>query len=104
VLGNGNFTVAGTFEASHATITLGGNGGTQSIQSGRLIVSQLLGSGNGGVGFRFSGSISNAAGCNYWTDALTGTPSGGSAQPGHVRFESACNSGSPTSIISFAYA
>jgi hypothetical protein len=98
-----NFTVAGTLEASHSTLNMAGNGGNQSFQGGRLIVSQLTGSGNGGVGLGFGGSIANSSGCNYWNDVLTGTLAGGSSLGGHVRFESACNSGSPTSIINFAY-
>jgi hypothetical protein len=101
--GNGNYTVAGTFEASHATITMGGNGGSQSFQSGRLIVSQLTGNGNGGAGLGFSGNLANSTGCNYWNDTLSGTPASGMAQPAHVRFESACNSDGPSSIINFAY-
>jgi hypothetical protein len=101
--GNGNFTVAGTFEGSHTTLNMAGNGGNQSFQGGRLIVSQLTGSGNGGVGLGFGGSIANSSGCNYWNDGLTGTLASGSSLGSHVRFESACNSGSATSIINFAY-
>lgn len=101
--GNGNFTVAGTFEASHTTLNMGGNGGTQSFQTGRLIVSQLTGGGNGGAGLGFGGAIANSTGCNYWNDGLTGRLASGSSLGGHVRFESACNSGTPTSIINFAY-
>jgi hypothetical protein len=100
--GNGNFTVAGTFEASHATLNLVGNGGNQSFQAGRLIVSQLTGSGNGGVALGFGGTIISTS-CSYWNDGLTGTLVSGSSLPGHVRFETACNSGSPTSIVNFAY-
>ena len=99
--GNGSFFVSGTFEASHAILDMKGNGGTQSFQSGRLIISEILGNGNGGAGLGFGGTV-NSSGCNYWNDLLTGTV-GGSSQVGHVRFETACNAGSPTSIISFAY-
>lgn len=100
--GNGNFTVAGTFEASHTILSMGGNGGTQSFESGRLIVSEIQGNGNGGAGLGFGGTV-NAAGCNYWTDALSGKLASGATRTAHVRFETACNAGSPTSIIGFAY-
>jgi hypothetical protein len=100
--GTGNFTVAGTFEASHAVLSMGGSGGTQSFQSGRLIVSEIHGNGNGGADLGFGGTV-NASGCNYWNDALTGTLANGSALAARVRFETACNSGSPTSIMGFAY-
>jgi hypothetical protein len=100
--GNGNDQVAGTFEASHMTIDLQGNGGANSFQSGRLIVSQLTGMGNGGAGLGFGGAI-NSSGCNFWNDSLTGTLASGSSLAAHVRFETDCNSGSPTMIIGFAY-
>ena len=100
--GNGNQEVSGTFEASHATLDMGGNGGKQAFQSGRLIVSELTGSGNGGAGLGFSGTVPNATGCNYWNDSVAGTEAGGSSQAGHVRFETGCNSGKPTTIIEFA--
>jgi len=106
--GNGNFAVAGTFEASHAILSMGGNGGAQSFQSGRLIISQIQGNGNGGAGLGFGGAVT-ATGCTYWNDTLTGTPanSGSSGVPpplgAHVRFESACNSGTGASVINFAY-
>jgi hypothetical protein len=101
--GNGNFTVAGTFEASHTTLSPTGNGGNQSFQSGRLIVSQLLEVGNGGIGLGFGGSIPNSSGCNYWSDGLSGFPASGSSLPGDVRFETACNSGTPAWMVNFAY-
>jgi hypothetical protein len=101
--GNGAFFVAGTVEASHAVLSLKGNGGKQSFQGGRLIVSEIQGVGNGGAGLGYGGGTVNSSGCNYWTDKLTGTLRNGSVLDAHVRFESACNSGSPTSIISFAY-
>ena len=100
--GNGNFTVAGTFEASHAVLSLGGNGGSQSFQSGRLIISEIQGSGNGGAGLGFGG-VFNSSGCSYWTDKVTGTLANHASLDAHVRFESACNSGGPTSIIGFAH-
>jgi hypothetical protein len=100
--GNGNFTVAGTFEASHATLNMGGNGGTQSFQGGRLILSQLTGTGNGGAGLGFGGTITSD-GCSYWNDGLTGTRAGGAAMTARVRFETACNSGGPASIVSFGF-
>lgn len=101
--GNGNYTVAGTFEASHTILSMGGNGGSQSFQGGRLIISELIGNGNGAAGLGFGATIANSTGCNYWSDSLNGALATGRSQPGHVRFESACNSGGPTSIISFAY-
>lgn len=100
--GNGTFTVAGTFEASGATLSMGGNGGKQAFQTGRLIISQIIGNGNGGAGLSFGGTVTSASGCNYWNDDLSGTTSSGSSLAAHVRFETACNSGHPTSIIDFA--
>ena len=101
--GNGDFVESGTFEASHATLSMGGNGGSQSFQTGRLIISQIQGNGNGGAGLGFGGTTISASGCNYWNDPLTGKLAGGSSFAAHVRFETACNSGSPSSIIGFAY-
>jgi hypothetical protein len=99
--GNGNFGVAGTFEASHNTLSMGGNGGAQSFQSGRLIISEIQGNGNGGADLGFGGTLVSTTGCNYWKDSLSGTVAGGSALPAHVLFETACNTGTPTSIIGF---
>jgi hypothetical protein len=100
--GNENFTVAGTFEASHAILNMGGNGGTHSFQNGRLIISELQGNGNGGASLGFSGVIT-ATSCLYWNDSLVGTLGDGTSQPGRVRFEASCNGSGPSAIISFAY-
>jgi hypothetical protein len=101
--GNGDELISGTVEASHASIDFKGNGGSQSFQSGRLIISDMSGNGNGGAGLGFGGTIVTSTGCDYWDDSLSGTLANGGSGPGHVRFETDCNSGRPTSIISFAY-
>jgi hypothetical protein len=101
--GNGQEQISGTVEASNASLDLKGNGGSQSFQSGRLIINSISGNGNGGAGFGFSGTVATATGCDYWDDGLSGTLANGNTGPGHVRFETDCNSGRPTSIISFAY-
>ncbi len=101
--GNGAELISGTVEASHASMDFKGNGGSQSFQSGRLIISDMSGNGNGGAGLGFGGTIVTTTGCDYWDDSLTGSLANGNSQPGHVRFETDCNTGRPTSIISFAY-
>ena len=97
--GNGVNEVAGSWEASGASMDIGG--GPAGFENGRLILSGLNVHVSTGVGLALTGTIA-ASSCTISNDILPNSESGQpSPNAGYVRFESGCHSG--TGIINFAY-
>jgi len=114
VAGNGG-SFGGTIYAPRGTLSIsgGGSSGTGVNVSGRVVVRDLMITGNTAAILTFAGPApaSNITYCYYYNDSLLGTQANGTNLAGDVRFESGCSSAgvnsrgvtSPTSIINFAY-
>jgi hypothetical protein len=114
VAGNGG-SFGGTVYAPRGTVSISGGGSTGSGVNvgGRVIVQDLLISGNSASILTFTGPAPaiGAVFCYYYTDSLSGIQPSGGSQAGDVRFESACSSAglngqgitTPSSIINFDY-